>query len=147
MAPSLATCVNWPTNAFRRNPGKPSYQMAANSCCTFGWATNWKNNGHFKNIFEFELIRNWLLPFSVCIWWPISSVPTSVDRQAPKCPIQVPDYSLALLPVRAMFGNGQAKMWKNAAHPFAFPATTNSSHKMATECIEKSLFGTGKNKN
>lgn len=28
--------------AFRLKPGKPSYQMAANNCWTFGWATNYK---------------------------------------------------------------------------------------------------------
>lgn len=28
---------------FLRNPGKPSYQMLANNCCTFGWATNYTN--------------------------------------------------------------------------------------------------------
>lgn len=26
----------------RRNPGTPSYQMEARSCCTLGWAQNWK---------------------------------------------------------------------------------------------------------
>ena len=26
---------------FCLNPGRPSYQMEASSCCTFGWATNW----------------------------------------------------------------------------------------------------------
>jgi len=37
---SFASCNAWPTMFFRRKPGKPSYQIAANSCCTFGWAMN-----------------------------------------------------------------------------------------------------------
>lgn len=41
MQPNLATCTNWPNIAFRLKPGKPSYQMAANNCWTFGWATNY----------------------------------------------------------------------------------------------------------
>lgn len=44
IAPSFPTSIICLTILFRRNPGKPSYQMAANNCWTFGWATNCGKN-------------------------------------------------------------------------------------------------------
>jgi hypothetical protein len=35
---------NWKNMFLRRNPGRPSYQIDARSCWTFGWVTNYKRN-------------------------------------------------------------------------------------------------------
>lgn len=43
MTPIRTTSKLWSSMFFLLKPGRPSYQIDANSCCTFGWATNYTN--------------------------------------------------------------------------------------------------------
>lgn len=36
--------ITWRSVFLHRNPGRPSYQIDANSCWTLGWVTNYKRN-------------------------------------------------------------------------------------------------------
>lgn len=69
--PILIISSAWRNIFFLRNPGRPSYQIDANSCCTLGCATNWKYPGNailtdsfgscdWENVIASHVIRIWI---------------------------------------------------------------------------------------